>query len=99
MRRKPVREKLTTVRPSGQNVRKTGPRKKVARLPEKSNVGRPSSELLRHAPPRSQPSQGSVVANEPRVRSDDSFFELVHEVARQVPKGRVTSFGAIAAAL
>jgi methylated-DNA-protein-cysteine methyltransferase-like protein len=30
---------------------------------------------------------------------DDSFFELVHEVARQIPRGRVTSYGAIAAAL
>ena len=30
---------------------------------------------------------------------DDSFFDLVHEVARQIPKGRVTSYGAIAAAL
>jgi methylated-DNA-protein-cysteine methyltransferase-like protein len=30
---------------------------------------------------------------------DDSFFELVHAVARQIPKGRVTSYGAIAVAL
>jgi methylated-DNA-protein-cysteine methyltransferase-like protein len=28
-----------------------------------------------------------------------SFFELVYEVARQIPKGRVTTYGAIAAAL
>jgi len=27
---------------------------------------------------------------------DQSFFELVFEVARQIPKGRVTSYGAIA---
>jgi len=32
-------------------------------------------------------------------RKDDSFFELVHEVARQIPRGRVTSYGAIAACL
>lgn len=30
---------------------------------------------------------------------DDSFFDLVYEVVRQIPKGRVTSYGAIAAAL
>ncbi|HEU4472426.1 MAG TPA: MGMT family protein [Flavisolibacter sp.] len=30
---------------------------------------------------------------------DESFFELVYAVARQIPKGRVTSYGAIAAAL
>lgn len=30
---------------------------------------------------------------------DESFFDLVHAVAREIPKGRVTSYGAIAAAL
>jgi len=75
-----AREKLTIIRPSGRFfVQRTGPRKKVTRPPEKSNVG--------------------PLANEPRVRSDDSFFDLVHEVARQIPRGRVTSYGAIGAAL
>jgi methylated-DNA-protein-cysteine methyltransferase related protein len=35
----------------------------------------------------------------PSGKKDNSFFELVFEVARQIPKGRVTSYGAIAAAL
>jgi methylated-DNA-protein-cysteine methyltransferase related protein len=35
----------------------------------------------------------------PSGKKDESFFELVFEVARQIPKGRVTSFGAIAAVL
>ena len=35
----------------------------------------------------------------PSGKSDESFFELVFEVARQIPRGRVTSYGAIAAAL
>ena len=35
----------------------------------------------------------------PSGSSDTNFFELVHEVARQIPKGRVTSYGAIAACL
>jgi methylated-DNA-protein-cysteine methyltransferase-like protein len=35
----------------------------------------------------------------PSGGKDDSFFDLVHEVARQIPKGRVTSYGAIAACL
>ena len=30
---------------------------------------------------------------------DDSFFERVYEVARQIPEGKVTSYGAIAAYL
>ena len=35
----------------------------------------------------------------PSGGTDDNFFSLVYEVARQIPKGRVTSYGAIAAAL
>ena len=35
----------------------------------------------------------------PSGRQDESFFELVFEVGRQIPKGRVTTYGAIAAAL
>ncbi len=35
----------------------------------------------------------------PSGKKDDSFFELVYEVARQIPKGKVTSYGAIAACL
>ncbi len=30
---------------------------------------------------------------------EESFFELVFEVARQIPRGRVTSYGAIASCL
>lgn len=35
----------------------------------------------------------------PSGGTDDNFFSLVYEVARQIPKGRVTSYGAIAACL
>lgn len=35
----------------------------------------------------------------PSGKKDESFFELVFEIARQIPKGRVTSYGAIASAL
>ena len=35
----------------------------------------------------------------PSGKNDESFFELVYEVARQIPKGKVTSYGAIAACL
>lgn len=40
-----------------------------------------------------------ITAITPSGRKDTTFFELVFEVARQVPKGRVTSYGAIAACL
>jgi methylated-DNA-protein-cysteine methyltransferase related protein len=35
----------------------------------------------------------------PSGKRDENFFELVFEVARQIPKGRVTSYGAIAECL
>src|SRR6188768_2598421 len=35
----------------------------------------------------------------PSGKKEHSFFELVFEVVRQIPKGRVTSYGAIANAL
>lgn len=35
----------------------------------------------------------------PSGKKDDSFFDLVFEVTRQIPRGRVTSYGAIASCL
>lgn len=35
----------------------------------------------------------------PSGKKEASFFEMVYEVSRQIPKGRVTSYGAIAACL
>lgn len=35
----------------------------------------------------------------PSGKREETFFELVYEVARQIPYGRVTSYGAIAACL
>lgn len=35
----------------------------------------------------------------PSGKRDESFFVLVFDIVRQVPKGRVTSYGAIAACL
>ncbi len=32
----------------------------------------------------------------PSGKKDESFFEMVYEIARQIPRGRVTSYGAIA---
>lgn len=40
-----------------------------------------------------------LIAVNPSGKKDHSFFELVFDVARQIPKGRVTSYGAIAACL
>ena len=35
-------------------------------------------------------------AIKPSGAKDPNFFELVYEIARQIPRGRVTSYGAIA---
>jgi methylated-DNA-protein-cysteine methyltransferase-like protein len=35
----------------------------------------------------------------PSGKRDENFFEMVYEVASQIPKGRVTSYGAIARCL
>lgn len=49
------------------------------------------------------PAKKSSVARlktvKPSGKKDESFFELVFEVVKQIPKGRVTSYGAIASAL
>jgi methylated-DNA-protein-cysteine methyltransferase-like protein len=35
----------------------------------------------------------------PSGKKDENFFELVYDVARQIPRGRITSYGAIARCL
>lgn len=49
--------------------------------------------------PIEKPARERLASVKPSGDKDDSFFELVHEVARQIPRGRVTTFGAIGAAL
>ena len=46
-----------------------------------------------------QPPTNALPKVLPSGKSDTSFFEQVYEVVRQIPKGRVTSYGAIAAFL
>ena len=40
-----------------------------------------------------------LVTVSPSGKREENFYELVLELVRQIPKGRVTSYGAIAAAL
>ena len=49
--------------------------------------------------PVKKSSSSKLRSVKPSGKKDESFFELVFEVARQIPKGRVTSYGAIAACL
>jgi methylated-DNA-protein-cysteine methyltransferase related protein len=47
----------------------------------------------------SRPSKETLKSIKPSGKKDDTFFEQVFDVVRLIPKGRVTSYGAIAAAL
>ena len=49
-------------------------------------------------PPKKSSSE-KLKSIKPSGKKDESFFELVYEIARQIPKGKVTSYGAIAACL
>lgn len=49
--------------------------------------------------PSKKPSVEKLKSVKPSGKKDESFFELVFEVVRQIPKGRVTSYGAIATVL
>lgn len=51
-----------------------------------------------HAKKKTSPTE-KIKAVSPSGKKDDNFFSLVYEVARQIPKGRVTSYGAIAECL
>lgn len=48
---------------------------------------------------KSKPADEKPKALNPSGKADDNFFQQVYEVARQIPKGRVTSYGAIASCL
>jgi methylated-DNA-protein-cysteine methyltransferase-like protein len=54
--------------------------------PKKNKAVKPATEPILHT-------------LRPSGKREQSFFELVYEVARQIPYGRVTSYGAIAACL
>ena len=46
---------------------------------------------------KSKPKNSSNISSiKPSGLRDKAFFELVYDIARQIPKGRVTSYGAIA---
>jgi len=46
--------------------------------------------------PIKKKSSAKLRSVKPSGKKEDNFFEQVYEVARQIPKGRVTSYGAIA---
>jgi methylated-DNA-protein-cysteine methyltransferase related protein len=71
-------------------------RKKGSGIAAVAKAGKPAAP--RKSAAKSSPRE-KLIAVRPSGSKDDSFFDLVHEVARQIPSGRVTSYGAIAACL
>lgn len=49
--------------------------------------------------PTSKKKSGKIKQVSPSGRKDENFFEQVYQVARQIPRGKVTSYGAIAESL
>jgi methylated-DNA-protein-cysteine methyltransferase-like protein len=45
------------------------------------------------------PKKEKLKSIKPSGKKEENFFELVFQIARQIPKGRVTSYGAIAVCL
>lgn len=45
------------------------------------------------------PARVKLSSINPSGKKDESFFTLVYDVVKQIPRGRVTSYGAIAACL
>ena len=58
-----------------------------------------NSIIYLHSMTASKKSIDKLKSVKPSGKKEESFFELVYEVARQIPKGKVTSYGAIAACL
>jgi len=83
--------KKSARRATGQTPAKARTSAKVSARPAKARPARPAASRT--------PARERLTAVRPSGKKDDNFFELVHEVARQIPKGRVTSYGAIGAAL
>jgi len=78
------------------------PKKKTSRTARKAPAKTPSARSRKSAAkgiPTARSPREKFTAIKPSGGKDDSFFELVHEIARQVPRGRVTTYGAIAACL
>ena len=86
-------------------VRQPAPRKPVRSAtanPGRTSPARGASASdpnARASGSRGATAREKLASVKPSGSKDDSFFDLVHEVARQIPPGRVTSYGAIAACL
>ncbi|GGB10116.1 MGMT family protein [Puia dinghuensis] len=89
---------MATPQKKGKSAGKKGGAGKKAAPKTTAKRSKPAPPAAKSAS-RGTPVRERLNTVKPSGGRDDSFFGLVHEVARQIPRGRVTSYGAIAAAL
>ena len=92
----PRKKAARPAKPTESAVAKTG------RTPAPAKTTQPATPITRAKKAAASPrktAREQLTVLRPSGQKDDSFFDLVHEVARQIPPGRVTSYGAIAACL
>ena len=97
--KKPVQKKNQMSK--GQTTRKKPVQKKNQILKGDTTKIKPDSKKTKTNPNGTQSPDTEKMLNkiQPSGKREESFFELVYEVARQIPYGRVTTYGAIAACL
>ena len=57
----------------------------------------PKFKTMQKRKKNNQPVKEKPIASHPSGKKETSFFEVVYEIVRQIPKGRVSTYGAIAA--
>jgi methylated-DNA-protein-cysteine methyltransferase-like protein len=75
---------------------------KKKQISKRSNIHSepaPAKPTINDKKKRTPATEETLNKIQPSGKREESFFELVYEVARQIPFGRVTSYGAIAACL
>jgi len=75
------------------------PKKHIQNLKKGAKIKPVAAKQAIHSQRKSVTTEQMLRKIHPSGKREESFFELVYEVARQIPYGRVTSYGAIAACL
>ena len=102
---KPAPTKGTGAKPAAKKNRsgaKAAPKKAPVRKATTgagSKQGGPGKAAAKPRTAKPLAAREKLIAVKPSGSKEDNFFDLVHEVARQIPVGRVTSYGAIGVAL
>src|SRR5579872_4202726 len=74
-------------------------KKQIGNLKKRTDIPVAAKQAIHTQKKKSATAEQMLRKIQPSGKREESFFELVYEVARQIPYGRVTSYGAIAACL